>query len=204
MSEVKERRSVLECDQEVAVTVGGVISPCHRPHQGNPSTPVRCRCGADRLAALAQHAITAGHRGDFSITRCNYAAWAVDRRPLFAGIPACSPQVVRTGLDRMWSPTPPRCGDLRLTCPGAEVRGGRQHPTRGSWRVSAVCVGELGVDASVAPVWGRLGAFGGLFCPVMRSGGALAGWCGAVVWFSGAAKPTVLRRRLLSGGVVPC
>ena len=74
----------------------------------------------------------------------------------------------------------------------------------GSWRVSAVCVGELGVDAPVAPVWVRLGAFGGLFCPVMRSGGALAGWCGAVVWFSGAAKPTVLRRRLLSGGVVRC
>ena len=105
---------------------------------------------------------------------------------------------------KMWSPTPPRCGDLRLTLSYAEVTGGRQHPTTGSWRVSAVCVGELGVDAPAAPVWGRLGAFGGLFRPVMRSGGALAGWCGAVVWFSGTAKPTALRRRLLSGGVVPC
>ena len=119
-----------------------------------------------------------------------------------------TPLTVTIGLthlhSQMWRPTPPRCGDPRLTPSDAEVRGGRQHPTTGSWRVSAVCVGELGVDAPVAPVWGRLGAFGRLFCPVMRSGGALAGWCGAVVWFSGAAKPTVLRRRLLSGGVVPC
>ena len=29
---------------------------------------------------------------------------------------------------QMWRPTPPRCGDPRLTPSDAEVRGGRQHP----------------------------------------------------------------------------
>ena len=43
-----------------------------------------------------------------------------------------TPLTVTIGLthlhSQMWRPTPPRCGDPRLTPSDAEVRGGRQHP----------------------------------------------------------------------------
>ena len=63
---------------------------------------------------------------------------------------------------------PSRCGDLQLTPSGAEVTGGRQHPTRGSCPVTPDCVGESHVAGALLSLHRENGSTG---APQSRSAG---------------------------------